>query len=394
MRRIASDARVGGDRCLWRTRVGALIVAVTGRPDEAARETRAMGGSTIQADRAGRPPGSSEGLVAGWAAPSKGAALEPATYPVPVLGPRDVRVAVSHCGLCFTDIQAIDDYYGITVFPFVPGHEIAGTVEAVGEEVTELEPGVRVGIGWQGRSCGRCAWCARGEEPLCQDIAEAGTWERHGGFSDSVTVESRFAYPLAEALSSESAAVLMCAGASVYTPLRRFAAEANGRIAIYGVGGLGHLAIMFARRLGLEVTVFSRSPTKEQDALALGADRFVVVGERSRMRPFDYAFDVVLCSAHGALDWEELLAIVVKRGRVVVLGFPDVALNSTDLVAHEISLTGSFLGNRETVREMLSFAAAQHIEPRIERLPMALVNDAIARLKMGGVRYRIVLGRD
>jgi uncharacterized zinc-type alcohol dehydrogenase-like protein len=329
----------------------------------------------------------------GWAALSKGSALEPITYPVPELGPRDARVAVSHCGVCYTDIQAIDDFYGITDFPFVPGHEIVGSVEAVGEQVSDLRPGDRVGIGWQGGSCGRCEWCVRGEEQLCREIADAGTWQRHGGFADSVTVDSRFAYPLPATLSSEIAAVLMCAGASVFAPLRRHAGEASGKVAIYGVGGLGHLAIQFAHALGLEVTAFSSSPSKEQDALALGADRFVVVGDRARMRPFDCAFDVVLCTAHGAFDWEELMDIVVKRGRLVVVGFPDVSLDPTDLVAHELAITGSFLGSRETVREMLSFAAAHDITPRIERLPMSSVKEAIARLKANRVRYRMLLDR-
>ena len=352
-----------------------------------------MTDSTTQADRAGWPSISSVPTVAGWAALSKGCVLEPLTYAVPELGPCDVRVAVTHCGVCYTDIQAIDDFYGITAYPFVPGHEIVGSVEAVGEQVSELRAGDRVGIGWQGRSCGRCEWCVRGEDQLCRDIADAGTWERHGGFADSVTVDARFAYPLPAALPSEIAAVLMCAGASVYTPLRRYAKEANGKVAIYGVGGLGHLAIQFAHALGFEVTALSNSPSKEQDALALGADRFVVAGDRARMRPYDYAFDVVLCTAHGAFDWEELMDMVVKRGRLVVVGFPDMTLDPTDLVAHELAITGSFLGNCETVREMLSFAAAHDIVPRIERLPMSLVNEAIARLKANRVRYRIVLDR-
>jgi D-arabinose 1-dehydrogenase-like Zn-dependent alcohol dehydrogenase len=179
----------------------------------------------------------------------------------------------------------------------------------------------------------------------------------------------------------------------VYTPLRRYAKEANGKVAIYDVGGLGHLAIQFAHALGFEVTAFSNSPSKERDALALGADRFVVVGDRARMRPFDYAFDVVLCTAHGRFDWEELMDVVVKRGRLVVVGFPDMSLDPTDLVAHELAITGSFIGSRETVREMLSFAAAHDIAPRIERLPMSLVNKAIARLKANRVRYRVVLDR-
>ncbi|HEX7950821.1 MAG TPA: NAD(P)-dependent alcohol dehydrogenase [Candidatus Limnocylindrales bacterium] len=338
---------------------------------------------------------SSAGKVAsttiGWAALGKGQALEPHAFPVPVLGDNDIRVRVSHCGVCFTDIQAIDDFYGITAFPFVPGHEIVGYVEAIGDRVTELKEGDRVGVGWQGRSCGQCEWCALGEEHLCRDIADAGTWERHGGFGETVTVDAAFAYPLPTALRSELAAVLMCAGVSVYAPLRRYASEANGRIAIFGIGGLGHLAVQFAHALGYEVTAFSSSPAKKHEALGFGADRFVVVGERDRMRPFDYAFDVALCTAHGAFDWEEVMDTVVKRGRLVLIGFPDMSLDPTDLVAHELSISGSFIGNHATMREMLSFATAHDIAPQVEHLPMSQVNEAIERLKANQVRYRMVL---
>ena len=329
--------------------------------------------------------------VAGWAAMAVGRPLEPLTYDAPPLGEHDVRVAVSHCGLCFTDIQAIDDYYGITAYPFVPGHEIVGFVDARGSGVSELEIGERVGIGWQGRCCGRCAWCIRGEEQLCSEIADAGTWEHHGGFASSVTVDAGFAYPLPEALPSDVAAVLMCAGISVYAPLRTYAAAARRSVGIYGVGGLGHLAIQFAHALGCEVTALSSSPAKEPEARALGADSFIATGDRARMRPLDYAFDIVLCTAHGDIDWEELLMTLDKRGRLVLVGFPGVSMNSTDLVAHELSVTGSFIGNRATMREMLAFAEEHAITPRIEQLPMPRVNQAIERLKENRVRYRLVL---
>jgi uncharacterized zinc-type alcohol dehydrogenase-like protein len=313
---------------------------------------------------------------------------------MPQLGEHDVRVSVSHCGVCFTDIHAIDDFYGITTFPFVPGHEIVGYVEALGSEVAGLAEGDRVGVGWQGRSCERCEWCAQGEEQLCQDIAEMGTWERHGGFASSVTVDGRFAFPLPAPMAPEVAAVLMCAGIAVYSPLRTYATESGQHVGILGVGGLGHLAIQFAHALGCEVTALSASPSKEPEAAVLGADHFVVTGDRDRMRPIDDAFDLVLCTAHGAIDWEELLMTLRKRGRLVVVGFPDVSMNPTDLVVHELSVTGSFIGSRTAIHEMLSFAQDQGVTPRIEQLPMADVNDAIRRLKENRARYRIVLSND
>ena len=328
--------------------------------------------------------------VTGYAARAVGSPLEPLTYPVPTLGEHDVRVAVGHCGLCFTDIQAIDNFYRITTFPFVPGHEIVGHVEARGSAVSELKEGDRVGIGWQGRSCGRCRWCMRGEVHLCYDIAEMGTWERHGGFADSVTVDASFAYPLPSGLPSDIAAVLMCAGISVYAPLRNHAGDGL-RAAIYGLGGLGHLAIQFAHALGYEVTAFSSTTAKEQEARGFGADHFVVTGNRDRLRPLDFEFDLLLCTAHGVVNWQEMIDLLEKRGRLVLVGFPQVSIWARDLVAHEVSITGSFLGNHATMREMLSFAQAHGIAPQIERRPMSDVNDAIRQLREGKVRYRVVL---
>ena len=218
-----------------------------------------------------------------------------------------------------------------------------------------------------------------------------GTWERHGGFASSVTVDGRFAYPLPATMAPEVAAVLMCAGVSVYSPLRAYTPEPGRRVGILGVGGLGHLAIQFAHALGCEVTALSSSPAKEQEALGFGADHFVVTGDRARMRPLDYAFDLLLVTAHGEFDWEELLMTPRKRGRLVLVGFPDVSMNSTALVAHELRVTGSFLGNRATMTEMLAFAQAQGIAPRLEQMAMADVNLAIGRLKENRARYRIVL---
>ena len=175
----------------------------------------------------------------GYAAMAKGAELEPLRYQPPPLKERDVRVSITHCGLCHTDINAINDYYGITNYPFVPGHEIVGHISEIGSSVSGLKEGDRVGIGWQGRSCMECEWCLRGEEQLCQDIVPDGTWVPYGGFSSSVVVDGRFAYRLPKVMPSEVASVLMCAGVTVYSPLRSHAMQSAKRIGIIGVGGLG-----------------------------------------------------------------------------------------------------------------------------------------------------------
>ena len=186
-----------------------------------------------------------------------------------------MRVAITHCGVCHTDIQAIDDYYGITTFPFVPGHEIVGNVTETGPAVVGLKIGDRVGIGWQGRSCGQCEWCLMGETQLCMEIEKTTVMVPYGGFSSSVIADYRFVYPLPASMPSEHAAVLMCAGLTVYSALRKHVTSPQLKVGILGVGGLGHLAIQFAHAFGCEVTAISSSPEKMEQALGFGADRFI-----------------------------------------------------------------------------------------------------------------------
>jgi len=332
----------------------------------------------------------SKSTILGYAAKAIGQSLEPFTYESPKLGEHDVRVDVTHCGFCHTDIHAIDDYYGITTYPFVPGHEIVGYVSEVGREACELKKGDRVGIGWQGRSCMKCEWCLKGEEQLCYDIVDSGTWVPYGGFSSSVVVDSRFAYQLPEAISSELAAVLMCAGVAVFSPLRKYVAQSS-KIGVIGVGGLGHLAIQFAHALGYDVTAISSSHEKKDQALAFGADSFIDLNDKTQLRQAEYGFDLLLCTANSKLNWERLMTILKKNARLVLVGFPDVSFNSTDLVAHQLSIAGSFLGNRATMREMLQFAQKHNIKPMIELMPMTRVNEAIQRVRQNKARYRIVL---
>ena len=332
--------------------------------------------------------------ILGYAAMAAGQPLEPFEYEPPEVGEHDVRISVTHCGVCHSDIHAIDDYYGITDYPFVPGHEVVGHVSAAGRAVSGLKQGDRVGVGWQGRSCGQCEWCLKGEEQLCLDIVPSGTWVPYGGLSSSVVVDGGFAYPLPETMPSEIAAVLMCAGVAVYGPLSRHLTESAQKVVVVGVGGLGHLAIQFAHALGYEVVAISSRPEKEEQALAFGADRFIDSSDRESLRRVALSFDFVLCTAGGGVDWEAMLATLRKRGTLVLVGFPDVAFNSTNLVARELTVTGSFLGDRATMREMLAFAQDRGITPEIELMPMSQVNEAIQRLRENRARYRIVLVND
>jgi len=332
----------------------------------------------------------SPSVVHGYMTRAVGQPLEPFTYDAPQLGESDVQVAVSHCGVCHTDVQAIDDYYEITTYPFVPGHEIVGHVCAAGSAVTAIKEGDRVGVGWQGRSCMHCEWCLKGEEQLCMDIVDSATWHPYGGFSTSVTVDHRFAYRLPDSLPSELAALLMCAGITVYSPLRALAGLPPQKIGVVGVGGLGHLAIQFAHALGHHVTAISSSADKEAEARGFGADDFLL-SNRAALKGVTYRFDSLLCTAPGTVEWGRLLAALKKNGRLILVGFPDVAFNSTDLVAHQLSMTGSFLSSRAGFREMLAFAETHPITAAVEVMPMSQVNEALQRVRENKARYRIVL---
>lgn len=332
--------------------------------------------------------------ILGYAARALGQPLEPFAYEPPELGAHDVRVSVTHCGVCHTDIHAIDDYYGITTFPFVPGHEIVGYVSAVGRAASGIREGDRVGIGWQGRSCGTCEWCLKGETQLCMKIEDTTVMVPYGGFSSSVIADYRFVYPLPPTMPSETAAVLMCAGVTIYSALHTHVTSPRLKVAILGIGGLGHLAIQFAHAFGCEVTAISSSPAKKDQALGFGADYFIDASDRASMREAEYAYDLAICTASDVSNWEALLMALKKRGQLILVGFPDIRMNSTDLVAHELSITGSLIGNPSTMRAMLLFAQEHGITPVVELMPMSQVNEALQRVKENRARYRIVLVND
>lgn len=332
----------------------------------------------------------------GYAARASGESLLPFSYELPPLGEQDIQVAVSHCGVCYTDIQGINDHYGIATFPFVPGHEIVGTVTVVGNAVKDKKVGDRVGIGWQGKSCGKCEFCLRGDPQLCVEIDVCGVWRPYGGFSNAVIVDNRFAYLLPEKMASETAAVLMCAGISTFTPLWTYVKDGGKKVAVIGVGGLGHLAIQFAHALGCDVTAISSSAGKKDEALKFGADNFLLIDDMDGLRKQHYTFDLVLFTSHGKGDWTEPMNLVKNRGRFVVIGFPDekILLDPMELIVYEMAITGSFIGNPEMMRRMLAFSQEKSIQPMVELMPMSKANDAVERVKANKARYRIVLAND
>lgn len=332
--------------------------------------------------------------VKGFAALTKGAQLTPFNYDPLPLKKNELRIDISHCGLCGTDIHAIEDDYSVFAFPLVPGHEVVGYISEVGSEIPASRIGERVGIGWQGRSCGHCEWCLKGEVQLCLDVVDNGTWTPYGGFSTSIVVQNEFAYPLPEDLPSENAAVMMCAGITVFAALSRYYSPATLKLGIVGIGGLGHLALQFASAMGYEVTAISSSSRKREEAFSFGAKNFIDTSAGGAYKPFNEYFDMVLITSQGSIDWSKIQNILKRRGKIILVAFPHIDLDPVDLVVHELSILGSFVGTPEDMRKMLAFAAEHKIQPMVEIMPMSLINEAIAKVRENKARYRIVLVND
>jgi uncharacterized zinc-type alcohol dehydrogenase-like protein len=331
-------------------------------------------------------------LIQGLAVHAAGAELLPYRYDPGKLGPQEVEIAITHCGICHSDLHLISNDWGISHYPFIPGHEIVGTVSAVGEEVRALQLGQRVGLGWQSSSCGECEWCTRGMENLCPK-AEGTCVHRHGGYAERVRANARFVIPVPDALDSEHAAPLLCGGITVYNPLRTLGVNPSSRVGVVGIGGLGHMAIQFARVFGAEVTAFSTSAAKEDEVRALGAHRFVNSRESKALKEVAGTLDLVLSTVNADQDWGTYVQALRPTGTLCFVGVPPspVSVHAFPLISGLRSITGNPTGSPYRLREMLDVAARHGVKAITERFPMAKANEAIEKVKKNKVRYRAVL---
>jgi len=330
--------------------------------------------------------------IQGLAVHAAGAELLPFRYDPGTLGPQEVEIGISHCGICHSDLHLISNDWGMSQYPFIPGHEIIGAVIAVGDEVKSLAVGQRVGLGWQSNSCGVCEWCTRGMENLCPQ-SEGTCVHRHGGYADRVRANARFVIPIPDALVSEHAAPLLCGGITVYNPLRSRGVNPSSRVGIVGIGGLGHMALQFARVFGAEVTAFSTSSDKEEEARSLGAQRFVNTRELKAMKEVAGSLDFILTTVNADQDWGVLIQALRPTGTLCFVGVPpsSVAVQAFPLISGLRSITGSPIGSPHQLREMLDVAARHGVKAQTESFPMAKANTAIEKVKKNKVRYRAVL---
>ena len=333
--------------------------------------------------------------VQSWAADAAGLPLQRHEYDPGPLGPEDVDVAVEHCGVCHSDLSMRDNEWGITTYPFVPGHEAVGRVVAMGAQAKGLRIGQRVGVGWNAASCMHCRHCLGGNQHLCPGV-QGTIVGRHGAFAQTVRTHWLWAIPLPDRMDVATAGPLLCGGITVFAPLLNLDVKPVHRVGVVGIGGLGHMALKFLRAWGCEVTAFTSSESKREEARTLGAHHVVSSRDAAAMSGIAGSLDLILNTVNVPLDWAALMATLAPKGRLHVLGavLEPMPVNVMGMIMGEQSLSGSPTGARGTIAAMLDFAALHDIRPQVEHFPMSRVNDALEHLRAGKARYRIVLDAD
>ena len=327
--------------------------------------------------------------------------LEPFTYDPGELGPEQIEVEVEYCGVCHSDVSMLNNEWGITQYPFVPGHEAMGRVVAVGSNVRGLPDqvgspiGKRVGVGWFSGSCLHCRQCMSGNQNLCAG-AESTIVGRHGGFATRVRVNWEWALPLPDGLDGKSAGPLFCGGITVFNPIVEMGVQPTDRVGVIGIGGLGHMAVQFLRHWGCEVYAFSSNPAKTEEILKLGAHHVVNSREANEMAHLAGKLDFILSTVNVDLDWNAYFTALAPKGRFHFVGvLPNpVAVPAFPFILGQKSVSGSPLGSPSTVLDMMDFCVRHGIAPMIETFKMSEANEALAHLEAGKARYRLVLEND
>ena len=330
--------------------------------------------------------------IKAYAADAPGAALKPFEYEPGPLKDEEVEIQVEYCGLCHSDLSMLNNDWGITEYPFVPGHEVVGIIAAVGERVTTLEVGQRVGLGWFSGSCMHCSACMSGDQNLCP-TAEQTIVGRYGGFADRVRAHEEWVVPLPEGMNPETAGPLFCGGITVFNPIVQFDIRPTDHVGIIGIGGLGHMALRFLHAWGCDVTAFSSSADKEAEAKELGANHFVNSRDPESVKKIEGTLDMILSTVNVDLDWATYMAALKPKGRLHFVGVvPNpLSLPVFPMILGQKSVSGSPLGSPVTVGKMLEFSTRHGIEPVTEFFAFDQVNEALERLHSGKTRYRIVL---
>ncbi|MFE0704495.1 NAD(P)-dependent alcohol dehydrogenase [Streptomyces sp. NPDC058872] len=338
--------------------------------------------------------------VPAYAAPAANAPLERTTVPRRPVGAHDVLIEIKYAGICHSDIHQATNGWGEGIFPMVPGHEIAGIVAEVGPGVTKFQVGDRVGVGCFVDSCRECTYCQRGLEQYCV-TGGTGTYNAidkngeptYGGYSTHIVVDENYTLRIPEGIGLDEAAPLLCAGITLYSPLAHWQAGPGKKVAIVGLGGLGHMGVKIARALGAEVTVLSQSLKKQEDGLKLGADHFHATSDPQTFTRLAGTFDLVISTVSAPLDFNAYLGLVKTDGALVNVGAPEepVKIGLFSLIGGRKTLAGSMIGGIAETQEMLDFCAEHGLGAEIELIRADQINEAYERIVHSDVRYRFVI---
>ncbi len=331
-------------------------------------------------------------MIKAYAACKAGAELKPFEYDPGVLGNQEVEIAVEYCGICHSDLSMLDNAWGITQYPLVLGHEVIGTISAIGKNVVSVQAGDRVGLGWHCGYCMHCITCLSGDQNLCAS-AQGTIVSHHGGFADKVRADATSVIKIPQGIDLQSAGPLLCGGITVFNPLLQFDVKPTDKVAVIGIGGLGHLALQFLNAWGCEVTAFTSNAHKKTEALKLGAHHAIDSHDSTALSSVAGQFDLIISTVNVKLDWGSYLAALQPKGR---LHFVGVTLDALDigafpLISQQRSISGSPVGSPTAIVKMLNFAARHKIKPLIENYRFNQINEAVARLRSGEARYRVVL---
>jgi len=338
--------------------------------------------------------------VNAYAATSPTAPLTPTTIERRDLGPHDVLIEIKYAGICHSDIHTARGDWGPVTYPLVTGHEIAGVVTQVGKEVTKHTVGDRVGVGCMVDSCGECRYCQGGQEQFCVkgNIGTYGAIGKdrqitQGGYSTHIVVTEDFVLRIPDGLDLDVAAPLLCAGITTYSPLNRWGAGPGKKVAVVGLGGLGHMGVQIAHAMGAEVTVLSQSLKKQEDGLRLGADHYYATSNPETFEKLAGSFDLVLNTVSAAIDVDAYLSLLAVDGALVNVGAPPepLSVNVFSLILGRRSFAGSMIGGIRETQEMLDFCAAHHLGAEIEVIGADQINEAYERVLASDVRYRFVI---
>ncbi|HYO10186.1 MAG TPA: NAD(P)-dependent alcohol dehydrogenase [Tepidisphaeraceae bacterium] len=329
-----------------------------------------------------------------WVARASKQPLVLETIDVGPLGEEEVEIAVESCGLCHSDLSVLNDEWGASQYPAVLGHEVVGRITALGRSAKGLTIGQRVGVGWFSGSDMHCRQCMSGSHHLCPQ-RQATIIGHRGGFASHVRSQWAWAIPLPERLNAADAGPLLCGGATVFAPLLMHACPAS-RVGIVGIGGLGHLAVKFAAAYGCEVTAFTSSESKFDEARGFGAHDVVSSKDSAAIARLAGRLDLLIVTVNVSLDWDALIGALAPNGRLHVVGVvPNpIPVTAVSLIAQQRAVSGSPTGSPTDIATMLDFAARHNVAPQTEHFPMSRINEAFARLESGKARYRIVLDAD